>query len=278
MFELRSLSEADLEGIHAATLDAFAVYPIPMQPSLAALQLMLHRRGVVWPLSLGAFKGAELVGYTLSARSGRSAYDLMTGVRRAAQGGGLVGALFGALWPRLRAEGIERMTLEVIDTNDRAVRAYARLGFVRARRLICLKWPEPKVTVTRAVPAGLELVETATLDWPTWSAWWDFQPAWPGGIETVERSEPRVVLEARIGDQVRGVAIACGSDVLQIAIAPDQRRRGIASALLHELQRRSADPLRVLNVDARAIAALACLRHCGARPLIDQWEMIRELT
>jgi ribosomal protein S18 acetylase RimI-like enzyme len=274
MFDLRPLSERDFEIVHAAMLDAFADYPIPMQPSLAAFDLMVRRRGVVWPLSLGAFADGELVGYTLTARTGTQAYDVMTGIRASAQNRGLVAQLFAELWPRLRAEGIEQLQLEVITANERAVRAYERLGFVRARRLICFKWPEPIVEL--ALPEGVTITETTTLDWPTWTPWWGCEPAWPSGSASVERSEPRVVLEARVEGHVCGVVIACGNDLLQIAIAPDQRRRGIARALLGEVQRRNPGLLRVLNVDARAEALLAGLDRTGAQPFIEQWEMTRQ--
>ncbi|MFV8750210.1 GNAT family N-acetyltransferase [Nannocystaceae bacterium ST9] len=275
MLELRPLAERDFDLVHAAMLDAFADYPIPMQPPPAAFELMLRRRGVVWPLSLGAFERGELVGYTLSARTGTLAYDLMTGVRRAAQGRGVVGRLFAALWPRLHAEGVERMQLEVITGNARAVRAYERLGFVRARRLISMKWG---TTIDRVAPAGVELRETTTLDWSTWSRWWDCEPAWPSGIATVERCEPLRVIEARSEGRACGVAIACGGDLLQIAIAREARRHGLASALLSAIIQPSAGPLRVLNVDHRAAPLLAWLERTGAQPFIEQWEMTRAIT
>ncbi|WP_146660548.1 GNAT family N-acetyltransferase [Enhygromyxa salina] len=78
------------------------------------------------------------------------------------------------------------------------------------------------------------------------------------------------MLQAHAGGDPCGVAIACGSDLMQIAVAPEHRRRSIASALLGELHRRSADPLRILNVDERAVASLAWLRHSGARPFMQQ--------
>lgn len=275
MLDLRPLSERDLEIVHAAMLDAFADYPIPMQPPLAAFELMLRRRGVVWPLSLGAFADGELVGYTLTARTGTQAYDMMTGIRRAAQNRGLVAQLFTELWPLLRAEGIEQIQLEVITANERAVRAYERLGFVRARRLICLKWAPAIVEL--APPEGVVIRETTTLHWPTWTPWWDFEPAWPSGIASIERSEPRVILEAYYEGRACAVLIACGNDLLQIAIAPEQRRRGIARALLATLMHRSTGPLRVINVDARADALLAWLDRTDAQPFVEQWEMTRSL-
>jgi ribosomal protein S18 acetylase RimI-like enzyme len=274
MFELRTLSERDLGILHAAMLDAFANYPIPMQPPPAAFELLLHRRGVVWPLSLGAFEDGELIAYTLTARSDVLAYDLMTGVRQAAQGQGVVDRLFEALWPLLRGEGIERMQLEVITINTRAERAYARLGFVRARRLICLKWPNRIVDV--GAPKGVAIVEATMLDWSTWMRWWDCDPAWPSAIASAERSEPRALV-AQCEGRACGVAIASGSDLLQIAIAPDMRRRGIARALLAELQRWTPGLLRVLNVDERATALLAALTSTGAQRFIEQWEMTRPI-
>ncbi len=276
MLELRPLSEQDLPRVHAAMLDAFADYPIPMQPALPAFDALLRRRGVVWPLSLGAFEADALLGFTLTARTGALAYDVMTGVRRSAQGRGLVGELFAELWPRLRAEGIERIQLEVIDVNERAVRAYERLGFIRRRKLISWRWDAP--IVERASPTDLVIAqaeaEPSALDWPTWASWSQCEPAWPSQRATIERSEPRLVLEASLAGRVCAVAIASGADLLQIMVAPEHRRCGIASALLAGLAARGCAPQRVLNVDASAEPLLAWLASSGARPFITQWEMV----
>lgn len=276
--ELRPLTEPELELVHATMLDAFADYPIPMQPPLAAFELLVRRRGVAWPLSIGAFEGDALLGFTLTARRGVRAYDVMTGVRRSAQGRGLVGALFEALWPRLRARGVERMQLEVITTNTRALRAYERIGFVPARRLICLRWAGPFVERAPKLEVELELREVESIDWPRWSSASQLAPAWPSERETIERCEPRVVLEAWVGGEPGGFAIACGSDLLQLAVVPALRRRGIASALLEAIAGRSSTPLRVLNVDAAASGVLAWLTSRGAQPFVEQLELVRELA
>lgn len=276
--ELRVLSVDELPQVHAALLDAFADYPIPMQLSPAALELLVTRRGVVWPLSLGAFEQGELVGYTLTARQGARAYDVMSGVRRRMQGRGVIGRLFADLWPRLRELGVERMQLEVITTNTPAQKAYERIGFAWVRRLICMRWPSgPRV---RPRDAALELREVEALEWARWADACEVVPAWPSERPTIDRSTPRVTLEAWAGGEPLGFAIACGRDVLQLAVQPHARRRGVGSALLAALDERTRTdaPLRVLNVDARAAGTLAWLAATGAEVFVEQDELVRELA
>lgn len=277
--ELRPLSVDALPHIHAAMLDAFADYPIPMQLSPLALELLVRRRGVVWPLSLGAFEGDELVAYTLSARQGARAYDVMSGVRRRMQGQGVIGRLFDELWPRLLAVGVERMQLEVITTNVRAKRAYERIGFAWVRRLMCLRWPAAPRVHACTLP-DLELRMVDSLAWASWASACEVQPAWPSERPSIERSEPRVTLEAWAGGEPLGFAIACGRDLLQLAVQPHARRKGVGSALLAALDERThnGSPLRVLNVDAGAAGMLAWLSASGAEVFVEQDELVRELA
>jgi ribosomal protein S18 acetylase RimI-like enzyme len=277
--ELRALTVEELPHVHAAMLDAFADYPIPMQLSPAALELLVTRRGVIWPLSLGAFERGELVGYTLTARQGARAYDVMSGVRRRMQGRGVIGRLFAELWPRLRELGVERMQLEVITTNTPAQKAYERIGFAWVRRLICMRWPN-RPRVRPLFRSLLELREVDALEWARWADACEVVPAWPSERPTIDRSTPRVTLEAWAGGEPLGFAIACGRDVLQLAVQPHARRRGVGSALLAALDERTRTdaPLRVLNVDARAAGTLAWLAATGAEVFVEQDELVRELA
>ena len=59
------------------------------------------------------------------------AWNIVLGVRRSASGRGLGRRLLDALEARAREEGIHRLGLGVLSTNERAIALYERAGFVR---------------------------------------------------------------------------------------------------------------------------------------------------
>lgn len=83
---------------------------------------------------------------------------MFTGVVPSHRGQRLAARLFGASLPVLRELGVRRFVLEVIRSNEAAVRAYERQGFVRRRRSSCFELsPLGPVRVLRAVERGVPL-------------------------------------------------------------------------------------------------------------------------
>lgn len=70
------------------------------------------------------------------------------------------GRLIAALLDRARGAGLRRVQLEVVTTNERAIRTYERAGFRRTRELLILSAdaavvPAADATVTEVSPATL---------------------------------------------------------------------------------------------------------------------------
>ena len=129
----------DLAGYRAADLhpvvsEAFADYVIPLRVDAVSLEALLTRRGWEPAWSFGLFRGERLAGFWLTGRDdGRNeAYCIMTGILPEARGSGGVDALFARV---LAATNARPHRLEVIRGNERAARAYRRLGFRAARVL-----------------------------------------------------------------------------------------------------------------------------------------------
>jgi hypothetical protein len=123
----------DLAGYQAADLhpvvsEAFADYVIPLRVDAASLDALLTRRGWEPAWSFGLFHAERLVGFWLTGRddSRNEAYCIMTGILPEARGSGGVDAMFARV---LAATSARPHRLEVIRGNERAARAYRRLGF-----------------------------------------------------------------------------------------------------------------------------------------------------
>ena len=84
-----------------------------------------------------------------------SAYDTFTGVRPNWRGRRLAGRMFEFAREQLEQRGVRRFLLEVIETNEPAIRAYERAGFTTRRRLECY---ELAGAFLRAVATGMVAV------------------------------------------------------------------------------------------------------------------------
>jgi GNAT superfamily N-acetyltransferase len=288
--EIRALRENEIPLIHELVLDAFAIYPVPMQPTLEQLTSMLERRGVDWPSSFAAFYDDQLIGVIITAIDEWpalhiGAYAILTAVRRGWQGKGVLTALFEWLNLGLDRRQVTQMQLEVLIDNPRARRAYERLGFDTERHLFCFDLPRLSRPQRFTEQLGFEVFEgdaaTAVQDerGEVWTSFWSLMPAWTGSTWTVKRTRTRLVMEARWEDEVCGYAVVDpkSSELMQLAVAPDHRNKGIATELIRACQQQVRGPaLRVLNVDDGADrgVTIACLRRLGATMTAVQLELV----
>ena len=209
-------------------------------------------------------------------------YDAGTGVIPEYRGRGIAKNLFSFIFPRLRENGVEQYLLEVIDSNEPALNLYRQLGFQTQRKLAVLSSNAPLEGRRGAVPDEALIVGIDTPDWELFRSFWDWSPSWQNSVAAIERSISRkVILGACIGGACVGygiVYVSSGS-IAQLAVAKDQRRKGIGTLLLHHLRRAvdSGKPLRVINVDTSSEATMTFYAVSGFSTLVRQDEMIKGL-
>lgn len=288
--EIRTLRDSELPLVHALVLDAFAIYPVPMQPSIEQLGAMFERRGVDWTASFGAFHADELIGVSMTAIDDWpalhvGAYAVLTAVRRGWQGKGVLTALFEWLNLALDRRDVTQMQLEVLIDNPRARRAYERLGFESERHLFCFDLPRLsraqrfQEQLSFSVFSGPEADEVQAARGEVWTSFWSLLPAWTGSTHTIKRTRSRVVFEARWNEEVCGYAVLepNSAELMQLAVAPEHRRKGIATELVRACQQHIRGPaLRVLNVDDSGDrgVTIAALRRLGASMTAVQLELV----
>jgi GNAT superfamily N-acetyltransferase len=288
--EIRTLRDSELPLVHALVLDAFAIYPVPMSPTQSQLGAMFERRGVDWSVSFGAFHDGELVGVTMTAIDEwpalhTGAYAVLTAVRRGWQGKGVLTALFEWLNLALDRRDVTQMQLEVLIDNPRARRAYERLGFEPERHLFCFELPRVdrpqrfQEQLSFSIFQGNDADEVQAARGEVWASFWSLLPAWTGSTWTVRRTHTRMIYEARWDDEICGYAVLepGTAELMQLAVAPEHRRKGIATELIRACQREIRGPaLRILNVDDSADrgVTIAALRRLGASMTAVQLELV----
>ena len=263
MTDIRALTGISFEAMTEAFNDAFSDYDIPANYSVEYLTNLVTRRGYRPDLAVGAFDGERLAGFVFNCLDGGDAYNSGTGVVISHRRQGIARQLMQRSIDTLPAK---RYTLEVIETNHRAIALYRGLGFEEQRRFQC--W-----TFSSAEKAKAK--ELANVDLDAIASHADMPLSWQNSLASIRRArESHVVL----GDD-RGAIVFFPQtgDVPLLAVRRDARRQGIGTSLLNAAVTRSAKPLRIMNIDDRAGDIAAFLTAAGAKPLVRQIEMMRSL-
>jgi len=265
MVTFRALADGDFDAVVAAFNEAFSDYAVRFSMTAPQLREICTRRAVVFDLSIGAFDGGRLAGFTLNGFDEETAYDSGTGVAPSHRRQGLARRMMEQVMPLLRDAGARSYVLEVIESNARAIALYESLGFTTIRTLTCWNY------ATRGSDAA---VIRPIADFP--DDFRDVEPTWQNSAAAIRRAaDPRIILGAFDGELLTGYAVVFPRthDLAQLAVRPTHRRRGIGSALLDRASAEAEGTLRILNVDAGDSGIEAFLRARCAEPFIRQREM-----
>src|SRR5215204_761790 len=251
MITCRLLSSADFDSLHESFLAAFSDYEVDMRMSREQFEQRIIRDGVQLEISAGAFDQSKMIGFYMNApgawQGKRTAYDAGTGVVPGYRQQGVAKKLFEFIVPRLLDASVSQYLLEVLSSNEPAVSLYRRLGFIETRRLAVFRSNEPVKSRGDSEHVAIRRVEQA--EWELFRSFWDGDPSWQNLIEAVERvkSEATIVC-AYVDDKCvgYGVAFQPGGSLMQLAVAPVHRRKGIGSRILSAL---SSEALKVNNID-----------------------------
>jgi ribosomal protein S18 acetylase RimI-like enzyme len=281
MITYRLLTSADAIPLHECFLEAFSDYQVDMRMSQEQFEQRLVRDGVRLEISAGAFDENRMIGFYMNA-SGMwldklTSYDAGTGVVPAYRGQGVAKELFAFMMPQLKEASCSQYLLEVLTTNEPAVSLYRRLGFIETRRLAVFRRSEP------VKPSDDEVVirKVEQPDWELFKSFWDGHPSWQNSIDAVERiATDRVIICAYADESCvgYGVAFRPAASLMQLAVTPAYRRRGIASHILSALQGEVTESLKVNNIDEQLKDTIAFFQANDFKLVLEQYEMMHDLT
>src|SRR6478735_4889639 len=142
-FECRFLRADQLSAIHKTFIGGFADYIIKFELSERQFQNHITLNAVDLARSAGCFDGKKPVGLSLNGfgdwEGKPTIYDAGTAVLPAYRRRGISRSMFDWMIPMFTDEGFEQFLLEVITSNDPAIRLYEQLGFRRTRELLLLE-------------------------------------------------------------------------------------------------------------------------------------------
>ncbi len=275
MINYRLLTSADFDSLHDCFLTAFSDYEVDMRMSREQFRQRLTRDGISLEMSAAAFEGERMIGFCINGlgqwQEKMTAYDGGAAIIPEYRGRGVAKELFAFLIPRLREAGVVQYLLEVLTSNVPAATLYRKLGFVETRRLAVFRSDK---RIQAANDVGIRRVEQP--DWQLFQTFWDGYPSWQNSTAAVERvAADRVIAGAYVNDECvgYGVVFVPSANLMQLAVSPTHRRRGIGSAILASLE--TSEPLKINNIDEEMRGALAFYEANDYKHVLSQYEMIK---
>lgn len=278
MYHYQSLENIEISNIHEAFLNAFSDYVVPMKISLAQFQRLLLRRGYQAKNSVGVFQDDQLVGFVLTStrqwQSTPTTYVIGLGLSPEHRGHGLAKALMqqATLHNELHTQ---QFLLEVITSNQPALKLYQSLGYQIGRELLCFSILKTDLTLSSANHIAIEISQHAP-DYDL-SNFWDKHTSWQYSKDTLATEPDHFIYATAYIDQNLvgyGVIDPISGDIYQLAVHPDHRRQGIASSILSTLCQQTESPkIGCSNIDANNHSMIAFLQKQQFKLVISQYEM-----
>jgi ribosomal protein S18 acetylase RimI-like enzyme len=241
------------------------------------------KNGIDFEASVGVYDGCRMVGYTLVGVDRwcgeLAAYDIGTGIVKTHRGRGIAREMFRFALPRLREKGVARFHLEVLQENERAVRAYRKSGFEITREFDCFELELESAAFGKNAVQPMEIRPMSQMEIESCTPLLDWEPSWENSLASIRRIPDAVTLiEAVDGGRRAGVAVYYPglNWIMCIAVKKELRRSGIGTALVEHLvrglggDRRS---VRLVNVDRSDAGMIAFLSQMGFRSFTTQYEM-----
>ncbi len=221
-------------------------YAFPLQVDEPTLRFMARTWDWALDASAVALQGEERVGICMLGVRGVEGWIGGLGVTKPARRNGVGEALMRHVLERAAAQGIERISLEVLVENEQAIRLYEKLGFEHVRELEVWSLPgAPGPTIETSAAHAHELCRALR----------GAPEPWQRADETVahllSEDPPPVGLTLDGGAAI--VRVKAGrASVLQLAA-----RSGETTRRLLESARALGDSLHWLNVPAGDLASAA---------------------
>ncbi|MFQ5604119.1 MAG: GNAT family N-acetyltransferase [bacterium] len=287
-YQIHFLSEAAFTEIYHTFQDAFADYPIDM--SRVNEQSLFHRavkNGIVFESSVGVYYQGKMVGFTLIGldrwQQELAAFDIGTGVVREHRGKGLAQKMFEYAVPFLRAKGVRKFLLEVLQDNAPAIKAYQKAGFNITREFDCFDLKIEKYRLRKGSDAPVRVETLDREELTEFIGFLDWQPSWENSFAAIKRIPDSVLLLAALVDnEYVGLLVfyPALNWIMNLVVRDIYRRRGIASLLMNYLylsHTHHEGHLKIVNVQSKDKGFIRFLTRCGFELYAKQFEMERDL-
>jgi len=280
---VKNLVSTSLKEITDCFNLSFSDYIIKFEVTEDYLRERWHGAGVDMKYSVGVFDGDLLVGIIIHGideyHGKKSAFNVATGVIPSHRRQRLVQKMYDEILPKLKKEGINYCGLEVITSNEKAIKAYRNAGLSILRTLHCFNNKDAAKNKEVNI-SGLQLKEAQHPNWVAYNSFLDFHPSWENCSFDLDRmSKHYQYQELYFQEELVGFAAIRPKTgyIAQFGIASAHRRKGFGQFLFYQLSLISP-VLKINNVDGNFPTIKLFLEKVGFNNVIDQYEMGMDLS
>lgn len=279
-----SFASPDRDQLHRTLSEAFADYHLDMS-YMTEMRLWKRcaKNAVDFQRSIAAYDDGRMVGFTLIGiddwQGELAAFDAVTGIIPEYRGRGLARAMFDQAVPGLRALGVKKFLLEVLQPNHAAIRAYEKAGFVATREFACFDVSLEGLDKNLGEGCDLRVMPVAVDTVLGFRSKVDWVPSWENSFNAIDRvRDDLIALGAFDGSKCVGIVAyyTVLNWIMMIVVEPGYRRKGAASKLLGSLLANLSDQqsaIKINNVESSDTQMIAALERAGFRRVVDQFEM-----
>lgn len=286
--DLQFLSKNDYPDLYEAFMEAFADYVMDASKTTETrFTNRMIKNGVDLETSVGAFDKGKMVGFTAVALDHycgvEAAYDAATGIIKPFRGQGLAKKMFEHIVPKLKAQGVERFYLEVIQSNEPAVRAYQKAGFSIVRELDCYRIPFETARLDPPAREDIQIRSIAKEELAQAAGFFDWLPTWENSLSSIQRIPDEVLILGAFGQEKLVGFVAYYpllGWVLNMAVNKEYRRKKIGTGLLANLKDRIGGQVSstdIINVEHTDKGMRQFLETIGVEFVVNQFEMKLDL-
>lgn len=277
---IKLFEEENFGALHQSFIEAFSSYKVPFNPSFAAFQSrMKYKLSLIPELSPLAMKSEKCLGFLLQTQGKyegkQTIYNGGTGVVPAMRGQNLTLKLFDFITPTLSSSDANRMLLEVITTNDAAIKVYDKLGFQYTKTFRCYKRKNEKVEFSSS--KNTQFLKVKKPNFQVYNEFADFNPSFiDHQNHLVHNIENEIVLEAVLDNTVVGYSIfqPLLGRISQLGIHRNFRGQGIGRGLINQVQFLSpGKDISLINVPDTYQPMHDFLISLGFQNEVNQYEM-----
>jgi ribosomal protein S18 acetylase RimI-like enzyme len=283
--EYRFLSDAYFPKLYGTFVEAFSDYVFPFVLREDQFRNHIELNGVDLTRSAACLENEDVIGFSLNGfgtwAGKRTVYDAGTGVIPRFRRQGISNRMFDMMLPVLEAEGIEQFLLEVVTTNEAAIRLYEKFGFKPVRELALMQCDQT-VPVTDEERSRIQIRSMDEPDWKIFLRFWEGEPSWQNSCDAIDRSSDRkTILAAYVGGECVGYVIFSSifGRIAQIAVSRDFSGLGVGRRLVREVQDGMAPgyALQVINADKSIARVNEFFKELGFYERLAQYEMIKAI-
>lgn len=280
------LDPHNLTDIYITFMDAFSDYPVAFHLTKEQFaRKFVQKLNLDFSLSAGAHNyDGSLAGFIFTALSeyeGKlTAYNGGTGVRPRYRGNQLTTQMYEYLLPLLESKKVKQCVLEVLTSNERAIKAYERIGFKKTKYFKCYALSKQDYNETERLDQW-RLIKVDGPNWELYEKFYELPPSFLDSQKMIDKNlENEIVIELQEENKCIGFAIyqPTFGRISQIGTDPNKRNQGVGKALIDYIFLTSElNKLTVINVNDEATNTKSFFEGIGFDNQIDQYEMTLSL-